>query len=407
MGVLTRQGALLLALCALDSVMRVGLTHELSGVVDLRAVTSDGQQSFLDGGLGKLRFDEQHDGLRFGQISLFYRHDLAETLKLNIDAITYADGDSNAVDLTEAWLEWRPWPRSALRSKLKLGAFYAPISLENRLTGWRSPYTLSWSAINTWVGEEIRTAGLQYDLDWLGTKHGSGFDLGLTLGVFGWNDPAGVLIAARGWAMHDRQTVLFGRIGDLGAAPVNGRTLFEEIDHRPGYYVGANAHYLDRAELRALHYDNRGDRVSYSARIDDLAWETKFDAVGLVLTPTDHFTLIAQWLRGVTYIDPFIVFEWEFESTFLLASYERGAHRVSLRRDWFSMEQTAGVPPWNHDSGSGWTLAYLFELDSRWSLVGEAMQIDSTLTARAAIGAPLRERGRTLQVALRYLFKTP
>jgi hypothetical protein len=398
---LMRTLAATLALCALSAGSGA---QDFSGVIDLRAVAVDGDQSYLDGGLGKLRFDEAHDGLRIGQFSLFYRHDLSETLKLNIDAISYGDHDSNPVDLTEAWLEWRPWPHSAWRSRVKLGAFYPPISLENRLAGWRSPYTVSWSALNTWLGEEIRTIGAEYNLDWIGTRNGGRFDLGLTAAVYGWNDPAGVLIAARGWAMHDRQTALFGRIGRPGDSPVNGRTLFEEIDHRPGYYLGANVKYLDRAELRVLHYDNRGDRVSYSERIDDLAWETVFDSVGIVLTPADHFTLIAQWLGGVTYIDPFITFEWDFAAAFVLASYDVGPHRISLRHDWFSMDQTKGSPPWGHDSGKGWTLAYLYELDKHWSLAAEALQIDSRLSARSWIGVPPRENGRTLQLALRYAF---
>lgn len=379
--------------------------HELSGILDLRAVAAEGATSYLDGGLGKLRFDADHDGLRIGQLALFYRHDLSETFKVSVDAISYADRDSNPVDLTEAWLEWRPWPRSPWRSRLRFGAFYPPISLENRLTGWRSAYSVSWSAVNTWVGEEIRTIGMEYALDWMGTRSGSAFDFGLTAGVYAWNDPAGVLIAKRGWAMHDRQTALFGRVGRPGDAnPVDGRTLFEEIDHRPGYYVGAEARYLDRAELRVLHYDNRGDRVTYSQRIDDLAWETLFDSVGLVLTPTDHLTLIAQGLRGVTYIDPVRVFEWKFDAAFLLASFELGPHRLTLRRDWFSMDQTQGFPPFGHDSGTAWTLAWLYELNRHWSFALEALRIDSTFTSRAKFALAPHESGRTAQLGLRFAF---
>jgi hypothetical protein len=377
---------------------------ELTGLVDLRAVAADGAPSYLYSGLGKLRFDEQHDGLRIGQLSLYLRHDLTETLQLAVDAVAYGNDDSNPIDLTEAWLEWRPWPRSAWRSRVKLGAFYPPISLENKLTGWRSPYSISWSAVNTWLGEELRTIGAEYSLDWFGTRNGGRFDFGVTAGVYAWNDPAGILIAGRGWALHDRQTTLFGRIGERGTGAIPGRTLFEEIDHRPGYYAGAEARYLDRAELRVLHYDNRGDRVSYSARIDDLAWETLFDSVGLVLTPTDRLTLIAQWLGGETYIDPFIVFEWEYDAAFLLASYEVGPHRLTLRRDWFSMQQTAGMRPFNSDSGSAWTLAYLYEFDAHWSVAAEAMQIRSTLAARSDFGLAPFERGRNLQLAVRFAF---
>ena len=238
---------------------------EVSLLVDLRFVQSSGQTSYLNGGLGKLRFDPEHDGLRLGQIYLGLDQPLTQTLALHVDAVAYGDHDRNALDLTEAFLEWRPFPSSAWRSRAKLGAFYPSISLENPLPGWRSPYSISWSAINTWLGEEIRAIGAEYSLDYLGVRNGGRFDFGAQVGVYGWNDPAGVVIAARGWALHDRQTTLFGQVGQPGVEPVEGYKLFYEIDHRPGYYAGAKASYLDRVEMRLMHYDNRGDRVSYSA----------------------------------------------------------------------------------------------------------------------------------------------
>ena len=56
----------------------------------------------------------------------------------------------------------------ALSSRsVKAGAFFPAISLENDDLGWTSPYTLTPSAINSWIGEELRTIGsegiLRYD----------------------------------------------------------------------------------------------------------------------------------------------------------------------------------------------------------------------------------------------------
>ena len=42
---------------------------------------------------------------------------------------------------------------------VKTGAFFPTISLENDDLGWTSPYTLTPSAINSWIGEELRTIG--------------------------------------------------------------------------------------------------------------------------------------------------------------------------------------------------------------------------------------------------------
>ncbi len=228
-------------------------------------------------------------------------------------------GDDNAFDLTEAYLEYRPYPAGGWRSRVKIGAFYAPISLEHRAAGWTNPYLISSSAINTWVGEELRTIGAEYSLEWLGTRSGHDFDAGVVAGIYGYNDPAGILVASRGWALHDRQTTLFGEVGEAGNGPVPGRVLFKEIDSRPGYYVGAQLRYLDRAELRFMHYDNRADPEEFDPGINDFAWLTYFDSIGLRVETAGGWTFISQWLRGETIIEPESGYEkWEYSSTFAL-----------------------------------------------------------------------------------------
>ncbi len=67
-------------------------------------------------------------------------------------------------------------------------------------------------------------------------------------------------MALHGWGFSDRQTTLFGRVGEPGWRPrSHDRELFHEIDNRPGFYVGAQVRYLDpRRASTSLHYDNRG-----------------------------------------------------------------------------------------------------------------------------------------------------
>ena len=62
-----------------------------------------------------------------------------------------------SLGITEAYLQFRPYPHAGYRLRVKAGAFYAPVSLENRASGWESPYTLSYSAINSWLATEVRT----------------------------------------------------------------------------------------------------------------------------------------------------------------------------------------------------------------------------------------------------------
>src|SRR5262245_58078445 len=232
--------------------------------LDLRAIDSNGQTSFLDNGQGKLRFDADHQGIQLGRLRAELNQPLGEVFSAHVEASTWDDDDKNPGDLTEAYLEYRPYPRAGFKSRVRAGAFYPPMSLESRAVGWETPYTITPSAIGTWIGEEVRTVGVEGQVDWLGTRLGHSFDLQLTGAAFGWNDPAGTQRAAHGWALHDRQTTLFGRVGARQSNPALAKKeLFAEIDHRPGYYLGAQARYLDRATLNLLHYDNRADPQAY------------------------------------------------------------------------------------------------------------------------------------------------
>jgi len=372
--------------------------------VDLRLVASDGRTSYLDGGLGKLRFDEGHDGLQIGRLRAAWSGDFGERWNARADVSLWRWDDATRFDITETYLEFRPYPADGWRSRVKVGASYLPVSLEHRAAGWTNPYLISSSAINTWVGEELRTIGAEYSLEWLGTRQGSDFDAGIETAVFGWNDPAGVLIASRGWTLHDRQTMLFDKMGQPGQGPVPGRVLFKEIDGRPGYWAGAHVRYLDRVEMRYLHYDNRADPEAYDPGINDYAWLTRFDSLGLRLETSGGWTFIAQWLAGNTSIEPETGYEvWDFDSTFLLVSKAWGPHRISARADWFGTDhvQTSWPPPVEED-GTGFTAGYSYDFDDHWHCAVEFLQIRSDVAARMHLGEPSRAHERQLQLQVRY-----
>jgi hypothetical protein len=370
---------------------------------DVLAVASDGTRSFLDNGLGDLRFDAHHEGIQLDHARLGYRGDLAETVHFTVEAISYADRQGNPLDLTAAFAELRPFPHGPWRSRLKVGAFYAPISMENRLPGWRSAYSNSPSAINTWVGEELRTFGAEYTLDWLGRQRGHDWELSAGGSLFGWNESAGQLMSERGWAIHDRQATLFGKIGQPNAAPIaDQRLLTAEGDHRAGYYVDASAKYLDTLELRALHYDNRADLAEFSVTRNNFPWLTRFNSAGLAWTPTRHWTVISQWLRGKTCVVSQSIC-WDFASEFLLASWSSGPNRLTARYDRFDMTQIASEEDEDgySDHGHAWTFGYRRDINRHWSATLEFLQIDSVFPLRGDFGAPSAAVERELELAVR------
>ncbi|HVW68110.1 MAG TPA: hypothetical protein VHB68_04005, partial [Steroidobacteraceae bacterium] len=336
-------GALLAAALAWGSSAGAATPPDWEIDLDARLVNVDGPLPLIDGGLGALRYGGDESGLRLGRARFALSQPLGQVWAVHLDASSWGNRDKVPVGLTEAYLLFRPYPFAGYRLRIRTGAFYAPISLENRASGWESPYTLSYSAINSWIGEEVRTIGTEAQLDWLGTHTGHDFDVGLTTGLFGWNDNAGAALADGGFTLTDRQTVLWGRVGKPGVPPVRASEPFHEMDANAGAYGGLELRYLDRVVLRFLRYDNNAtpgppDPITHMA-----AWNTQFDSAGLRIEAGRGWTVIAQWLSGATYISPAGTdLRWPFRASFALLSKRLGRHTFSVRYDRFEVGGYSG-----------------------------------------------------------------
>ena len=150
-------------------------------------------RSFMEGGLGTVRFGSNDSGLQLGRARFALTQPLGELWSAHLDASMFDDQDRSPArrdrglpavpPLSVRGLSLSPQGRRVLSAASRSRT--AP-------PGWESPYTLSYSAINSWLAVEVRTIGLEGQLDWLGTRSGHAFDLGVTGGVFGWNEGAGV-----------------------------------------------------------------------------------------------------------------------------------------------------------------------------------------------------------------------
>ncbi|WP_129774917.1 hypothetical protein [Peristeroidobacter soli] len=385
-------------------------SHELTAQIDVRAVAVDSPlDSFAEGGTGQLRFGRDDDGIRLGSVMIDAAGELIETVRYNVTARATGDGDQNPIDLTEAYLEWRPYPSNWLRWKTRVGAFYAPISLENRTVGWDSLYSISSSAINTWLGEELRTIGLETSLTALGATAGRNFDVSVVGSVYAWNDPAGILLFQRGWGIHDRQTALFGELPRpiVMNPSIPNIEFFDEVDHRMGYYAGLEAKISGRHVLRALHYDNRGDTSKRHAR--EPTWLTRFDALGARLELPHAITAISQYMRGDTAVGPSVdgrgLIIVDFDSWFVLLSQQYGPHRITARYDRMETETVRNARFFDsNQDADAWTAAYLFDLNDHCQLAAEAIQLSGSLRQRAEVGLPASATERLLQLAFRYKY---
>lgn len=403
---LRRPGVCLyLGLCGLmlwggDAAAQDRLT--VNGDLDLRWVQASGPPSYLNGGLGTLRFDPQHDGLQLGRAMLAPNWRLTDIVTVHAVVDAYGDRDPSPVDVSEFYVDVRPFPADSVRWRARVGAFYLPASLENRGVGWTDVYSITPSAVNTWLGEEFRTIGAELEARWLGASSGYLGDVALVASAYGWNDPAGELLAHRGFALTDRPSTLFGGLGEPATR------FYRDIDGRPGYYGGIDWKHHDRLEVRALRYDNRADPGATNAA-GDAAWRTRFSSFGARLEPTAHWTFIAQYLDGDTAVgadtaseDPF---RMQFHASFGLASYEWARERLTARYDSFYTHQASGSygPPHDED-GHSWTFSWSHAWGEHWELVGEWLRVVSRFPPRALVGEPPSQLQSAVQLALRYRF---
>jgi len=375
----------------------------ITGYVDARLIAPTDQKSWLKGGQGKFRYGS---GQNFGGEAIL-QADWRVTDGLNVIAVGRLEPQTPSIaDALETYVRYAPQSEGPFSWSVKAGAFFPTISLENDDLGWASPYTLTPSAINSWIGDEIRTIGSEGTLRWNGGSLGT---ISLIGALTCCNDEAGVLIADRGWAMDDRPFGLFERerVPDatlrIFHAPVPGTTgMFDEIDGIVGWYAGAVWQIPGIAKFTVTRYDNQGDPDVKTAR--DNAWRTKFWNFG-ARTQVGSLVLIAQQMSGYTEIaGPGFEADTKFQSGFLLASYDLEDWRVSLREDLFQTRRVGAVNNmWNED-GNATTASISWSPQDWVRLTGELIAMTSRRGEYVAAGMPYNRNDTQIQFDTRFFF---
>ena len=237
-------------------------------------------------------------------------------------------------------MQFRPelTPQTALR--LRAGLFFPPTSLENTEPLWQSPYTVTLSALNTWIGEEVRLTGL----DARSCARPSGGDrFDLAGAVFGVNEPAGALLAWRGWSFGDRLTSAGERLPAASAAelragpglrrPGDQTRPIDDLKHRIGWHARARWVRPGALRLQGAYTDNGGDRELYDGQY---SWDTRFGQAGLEAKLGSSLTLVAEGAIGDTGMGPAVpggpYVDVHFKTAYALLSWTRGSWRVTARR---------------------------------------------------------------------------
>jgi hypothetical protein len=397
-----------LLLCLAPAPAMAQIDYGASGYVDLRLVSPSDERSWLQGGLDKTRYGQGDSNFQFaGAVGQGYVLLTPEILAVAV--LRIEPQQRTFFDALEAYVRYRPVSTTPWRWSVKGGAFFAPFSLENTEIGWSSYWTITPSAINSWFGDELRTIGGEGTLDWR-TPEGT-FEF-IAAG-FGWNDPAGVMMADRGWAMGDRPTGLLDHLREpdttlllFGDEPPDDTPIFKEFDSRAGWYAGVSWDDASRWHVELERYDNEADPSAHHE--DYFAWRTRFWNAGLSFK-YDELTVLSQALTGDTEIAPAPGFTstTDFDSAYLLLGWERDDWRVALRGDWFRTKThtTFGSLPALSENGDALTGAVSW-LPRDWlRLTGEVLWIDSRRDERAIGGLAPRQSDTQLQLSARFYFQ--
>lgn len=417
-----RRAALGLLLLGLSSLTPAASAGDLTvnGFVAVRGVGVRSQPSWREGGFGRLTLgsDAADDDSTYGLGQLHLALDWQPSPFFGAYVHVVGRGEPSRVDgdevgVIEAFLHASVPAGQRGSVDFQLGHFILPTSRENTEFAWASPYTLTFSALNTWIGEEMRLTGLLSEYE---VATGAQSQMRFGASAFGGNDSNGALLAWRGWSMGDRLTA-FGEvvplppIGSLqpgGAFAVQrddgSKPYGDDLDDRLGWAGFLRWQRSDRAVIQYTRYDNRGDREFHQG---EYAWRTELDLLAVELHLHDAFVLVGEALDGSTGMgDPLTSnVQADIETAYLLASWSPGRFRTTLRYDTFEtvdVDQSGADD--NNEDGEAWTVALFFEPRDSLRLGLEYSSLDADRPAAAEVGLDPDTDGESVKLEVRYYF---
>lgn len=382
---------------------------------DARLISANGEKSWLDNGFGKLRYGDETK-LDLAQVGVQWRPHLTDTLSASV-IVQDVPGLDHPAGVEEAYLKWRPLPTvtplGVYHFTVRAGQMFPPVSMEHDGTGWTPSRTLTPSAINSWVGEELLVDGVEASVITQLGDHG----LGATVGVFSKDDTAGTILAWRGWALHDvssdENTTLPLPSGPQGYKAIFGpyqaydSRPYDEVDHRLGYYARLDWRPPAAVAFNLEVYDNLGDPSA--VRHAQWGWATRFWNLGAQYRLSDRDVLLSQAMIGSTHMgftinaDDVYAIDAKFSSAYLMLSHDLGAvGKLSGRVDYFGVQDLSLRQVDNNaDRGYALTVAWLRPLTGHLDFALEGVQVFSDHPARVTQMLDPNQAQTQLQMAFK------
>ncbi|MFT5164521.1 MAG: hypothetical protein ACI9FJ_003123 [Alteromonadaceae bacterium] len=266
-----------------------------------------------------------------------------------------------------------------------LGQFFMPSSMENTEDFWDSPYSNNFSALNTWIAEEVRPVGLEVRFDQFDEDLGSGFGLGAM--SFVGNDGMGTQLTWRGWSIG-RHKSAYGEVLTLPALSqidegvfadqrVDGSKPFDrDLDHQYGFLLHSYWTLSPAMTFKFSYLDNGADNKIYHG---EYAWETRFSLLGAVWDINEHWRVLGESLWGVSSmgVPSTVGVDVDFTTTYLMVRYQLKQWDYSLRVEQFDARDHARLPAESNDKGRALTVAARWRaFGEPWTVIGQWVTVD-------------------------------
>jgi hypothetical protein len=380
---------------------------------DVRFVAVDGEKGWLDGGFGKLRSGSNGDWKirpELGNVNLIWQPQFTWSLSATIVG-SIEGGERTQAGLSQAYLSFRPMRSSTgISFAARAGLMWPPVSLEHEGADWHVADSITPSAINSWIGEEVKPVAFEGTV----AANVGPSKLKATAALFAANDTAGTLLTFRGWALHDRTTLAFNRLplppldDELTGlqAPFTHPLLdvHPGFAHRPGYYAKLSWQAAFPVRIELFRYDNRTNPEDVNDQLE-WGWNTQFDNLGIVAKLSGDTELRAQALEGRTRMgfsqDGRRWIDNRFRSAFAMLSRPFGPIGIALRAEAFGMHNRGSLHTDEYDE-HGWSamLAAKREFGPMTALL-ELLHVASNSPVRESFGESPSQGQTEIQAELR------
>ena len=363
---------------------------ELTG--DVRIVVADGEKSWVRGGFGKLRSSGDGNDVRLrpqlGNVNVIWQPQFTWSISATVVG-SLQGGERTEAGLSQAFLTYRPMRGSKVAFSARAGLMFPPVSLEHEGADWHVRDSITPSAINSWIGEEVKPAAVEGTLSADLGEH----KLRAAAALIAANDTSGTLLTLESY-LTGYQAPYTHPLLDV----------HEGFAHRPGYYAKVAWQPPVPVRIELSRYDNRANPEDANAD-NEWGWRTKFNNLGIAGDLGDGTQLKAQALVGRTRMGfkmqgrPLV--DNRFRSAFVMLVHAFGPFGLAARAEAFDTRNSGSLVDNEYDE-SGWSAMLAARRD--WGAISglvELLHVSSRREDWEEVGLEPRQRQTQLQASMR------